>query len=91
MNAPTPDRREEIGNIAERLYEDKLRHEVETPDNIGKMLIIDVRSGDFAIDTSGLLAARKLYAKRANAELFGIRIGFVAANAIGGAMERRPR
>lgn len=52
------------------------------------MVIIDVETGDYAIDPSGLESARLLHAKRPNAELYGIRIGYRAADAIGGAMER---
>ena len=61
---------------------------VETADNIGKMVIIDVATGDYAIDDNGLQAARHLHAKRPDAELYGVRIGYKAAEALGGILER---
>jgi hypothetical protein len=40
------------------------------------------------VDETGLVSARRLHAKRANAPLFGIRIGYRVADAIGGVLER---
>ena len=86
--AQTQVSREDVARRAKGLYADSIRAQVESEENIGKMVIIDVKSGDYEIDSTGLEAARQLHAKRPNAELYGIRIGFRAADAIGGAMER---
>ena len=79
---------DEIAKRGEELYRWKIRSEVETPENIGKMVIIDVESGDYAVDDIGLISARQLYAKHPTAELYGIRIGYKAAEALGGVLER---
>lgn len=78
----------EISERARKLYEQTIRHLVETPDNIGKMVIIDVDTGEYGIDETGIEASRRLHLKDPNAALFGIRIGYDVADAIGGAMER---
>ena len=54
--------------------------------NIGKMVIIDVATGDYEVDASGLEAARRLHTKRPDAERYAIRIGYRAADAIGDAL-----
>ena len=52
------------------------------------MLIIDVDTGDYEMDDRGVEAALHLQAKRPDALLYGIRIGYDAVEAIGGALER---
>ncbi|HZP80070.1 MAG TPA: hypothetical protein VFB21_00405 [Chthonomonadaceae bacterium] len=87
--AQTQMSREEVAERAQRLYEQNLRAQVETPENIGKMIIIvDVETGDYAIDDTGILSARRLHARRPEARLFGIHIGYKVADSLGGVMER---
>ena len=80
--------RDQVAQRAKKLYADHIRAEVETEESLGAMVIIDVETGDYEVDPSGLESARKLHARRPNAELFGIRIGCRAADAIGGTLER---
>ena len=80
--------RDEIGRRGKQLYEQTIRSHVETPDNIGKMVIIDVETGDYGVDATGLETSRRLHAARPDARLYGIRIGYDVADAIGGVMER---
>jgi hypothetical protein len=80
--------REEIGRRAKKLYEQTIRPQVETLDNIGKMVIINVENGEFGVDATGLEKSSRLHAKRPDALLFGVRIGYDVADTIGGAMER---
>ena len=80
--------REEIGNRGEALYAQSIRAHVETPENIGKTVVIDVETGDYEVDELGLEAARHLQAKRPNATLYGKRIGYDVSDAFGGVMER---
>jgi hypothetical protein len=72
----------------EEIYAQNIRRIVETPENIGKMVIIDIETGEYAIDDNGLSSARYLHAKRPEADLYGIRIGYKVAEAIGGILER---
>lgn len=76
--------REEVAQRAERLYESRIRQEVEVEENIGKMVIIDIETGDYKVDTNGLRAADFLSEKNPNARLFGIKIGYNVAVTFGG-------
>jgi hypothetical protein len=79
---------EEVARRAEKLYDEQIRQEVEREENIGKMVIIDIETGDYAVDKMGLESARQLRKKNPNGRFFGIRIGYKVAAAIGGVMER---
>jgi hypothetical protein len=80
--------REEVARRAEQLYDSRIRQEVEIEENIGKMVIIDIETGGYEVDETGLQAAHNLYAKHPFARLFGIRIGYNVAASLGGVMER---
>ena len=80
--------REEISRLAENLYETKIRFDVETPENIGRFVIIDPETGDYAVDDDGIGAAHILQAKRLYPRLYGIRIGYKTACTIGGSLQR---
>lgn len=42
--------REEVAKRAKELYENGIRQQVETEENIGKMVIIDIETGKYAVD-----------------------------------------
>jgi hypothetical protein len=88
MATYTPMSGNEIAHRGNLLYAERIRAEVETPENIGKMVIIDVETGDYEVDELGLEASHHLHAKRPNAPLYGIRIGYNVAESLGGMMER---
>lgn len=77
----------DIGKLAWEIYAQH-RRTVETPENIGKMMIIDVDSGDFEIDEEGFESSRKLKARHPGDRRFGIRIGYRAAESFAGMRER---
>ncbi len=80
--------RDEIGQRGKALYEQTIRPKVETEANIGKMVIIDVETGDYEIDDIGIESAHRLHTRRPEAPLFGIRIGYNVAESFGGVIER---
>jgi hypothetical protein len=80
--------REEVARRAKQLYESTIRQQVELEENIGKMVIIDIETGDYKVDKTGLEASRNLRKKHPNARLFGIRIGYNVAVSFGGTLER---
>ena len=47
-------------------------------------LILDVNTGECEIDAEDLVASERLLARRADAVLFGVRIGFPTAYRLGG-------
>ena len=79
---------EEVANRAKELYENGIREQVETEENIGKMVIIDIETGEYAIDKTGRESANYLRNKNRFARLFGIRIGYKVAASFSGEMER---
>ena len=86
--------KEEMARRGQALYEQSIRDKVETEENIGKMVIINVETGDYEVgDETGIEAAKHLHAKAADppAPLYGIRIGYNAADALGGVLERIKR
>jgi hypothetical protein len=56
--------REEMARRARLLYKNSIRQQVETDENIGKMVIIDFESGDYKVDETRLKAARKRACKK---------------------------
>jgi hypothetical protein len=80
--------REEVARRAKQLYEGGIRQQVEVEENIGNMVIIDIETGDYEVDETGLEAAHKLNAKHPFTRLFGIRVGYNVAASLGDVMER---
>ena len=79
---------EEIGRRGQQLYEDSIRAQVETEQNIGKQIVIDIETGEYEIDEDGLAASRRLLARHPDAALYGARIGYDAVYALGGVLTR---
>ena len=79
--------REEAAVRAQQVYDQSIRAQIEVSANIGKMVIIDVETGDFAFDDLGFDSAHLLRQKNPNARLFGIRIGYNVAASLGRIME----
>ncbi len=74
--------REEVARRGKQLYESRIRQEVEVEENIGKMVIIDIETGDYKVDENGLGAADYLGEKHPNARLVGFKIGYSDGHAI---------
>jgi hypothetical protein len=66
---------DEIGQRGEELYQTRIRPTVE-PGNKGKILAIDVDTGDYEIGEDDLETAKRLHAKRENANIYILRIGY---------------
>ena len=79
---------EETQRRGEELYATKLRQQVETEENIGKILAIDVETGDYEIDADEIAAVHRALAKHPDAVLWAIRIGYNAVHTLGGSLTR---
>jgi hypothetical protein len=75
--------RTEIARRGKKLYQQNLRAKVETEENIGKIISIDIETGDYEIDADLLEAANRLRARHPGAALWGERIGYDAVYALG--------
>lgn len=78
---------EDIVDRGKRLYDERIRPLVE--ENVGKYLLIDVESGDWAMGDDTLELADDLQARHPKALLYGMRIGYRATARIGGFGWRR--
>jgi len=74
---------EEIVRRGQELYERDIRGKVEDG-NKGKILVIDIETGDWEMDEDHLAAAHRALAKHPGAALFALRIGYPALARIGG-------
>ncbi len=75
--------REEVAAQGEAIYEKEIRGNVEC-DNKGKYLVLDIETGEYEIDQEDVVATKRAMAKRPNAVLYGLRIGYPAAYRLGG-------
>ena len=77
---------EEFGRIADELYETRIRPTVETEENIGKMLILDIITGDYEVDEmeNSLAMNTRMLEKYPGKRLAGFRIGYDAVWSFGG-------
>jgi hypothetical protein len=80
--------REEIAQRGKELYKQKLRTQVETADNIGRIIAIDLNTGNYEIDQDLLVACERLKAKHPNTVTWVARVGYDAVYAIGGTLVR---
>lgn len=75
---------EEIAKQGQEIYKTRLAFQVETEENTGKIIVIDVETGDYELDTVGMNASKRLRAKHPDAALFALRIGYEAVESFGG-------
>jgi hypothetical protein len=75
---------EEVAAKAAEMYTNGIQQQVEIPDNIGKMLTIDVETGEYFIDKTGVEGMMLLKSKRPTARLFTLKICYSAAVGFGG-------
>lgn len=69
---------EEVAMRGEALYQQQIRAEVEAG-NKGRFLVVDIETGEYEIAPDDLMATKRMLAKRPNAILYGLRIGFSTA------------
>ena len=74
---------EVVESRGEEIYEQRIRQDVE-PGNKGKFVVIDIETGDYEVDEDDLQATKRALAKRSDAVLYGLRIGYPAAYTLGG-------
>lgn len=80
---------EEVESRGEEIYQRQIRQKVEAG-NKGKFVVIDIETGEYEVDDDDLRATKRALAKRPEAVLYGVRIGYPTAYNLGGhiAMER---
>jgi len=86
VHSPSP-AKGNLGEKARKLYE-RLRPEVETNDNIGKFIVMEVESGDYEIDEQGIESSHRLQSRHPDAVLYALRIGYKTAVSFCGGLGR---
>ena len=74
--------REEVATRGHELYESQIRAQVES-ENHGKIVAIDLLTGDFEIAIDSLTAAKLLMVRHPDTQIFCIRIGHRAVHSFG--------
>ncbi len=64
------------------IYQQQIQDKVE-PEHNGKFLSVDIETGDYEIDTDDLSPSIRLLAKRPDAVIYSLRVGFPAAHRLG--------
>ena len=80
--------KEEIAKRGGEIYEKVIRVQVETAENIGRIISININTGDYEIDNDLLVACHRLQAKQPDAVIWTERIGYDAVYAVGGTLVR---
>lgn len=75
-------RAEEIVARGKVLYEQRLRQQLE-PDNRGKILVINIDTGDYEMDSDRLVASDRAVKRFPGAPLYAMKIGFPTLGRIG--------
>lgn len=73
---------EEVAARGEALYQEKIRSTLSKQDE-GKFVVIDIETGHYEIDEDDLTATDRALAKRPDAVLYGLRVGYPAAYHLG--------
>ncbi len=81
----------DISKRAHELYQQGIRAQVERDMNIGKILVLDVDTGNYEIDADGIVAndrLRKRLPGLTPKSLYAFRIGYDAVFAVGSTITR---
>lgn len=74
--------RTEVATRGHELYESQIRAQIEA-ENHGKVVAIDLITGDFEVAIDSLTAAKLLMTRHPDAQIFCIRIGHRAVHSFG--------
>ena len=74
---------EEVGRLGDEIYERDIRTQVESTCH-GKIVAIDIDSGDYAIGDTVLIASERLREQRPGADVWSVRVGFQTLRNFGG-------
>ncbi len=79
--------KEEFAQRGDELYESQIRSQVEAADR-GKIVAIDLETGDFEVDKREIAACDRLEARCPDAQIWVVRIGSRHIRRFGGRMKR---
>ena len=74
---------EEIVTRGQELYERQLRAKLDNEQNLGKILVIDVESGEYELDSDEIAASRRAAKRFAGHPQYMLRVGYDAVHTFG--------
>jgi hypothetical protein len=77
-----------IARRGQDLYNRSIRSKVETRENMGKIISIDIETGNYEIDDNLLECSDRLQSQFPDATIWAERIGFNAVYAAGGTLTK---
>ncbi len=75
---------QEVARRGEAIYEQQIRAQIDEAQHKGKFLVLDIETGDYELDASDLAATKRALARRPDAVLYGLRIGYETPYRLGG-------
>jgi hypothetical protein len=73
---------DQVVKRGQEIYEQHIRALVE-PQHKGKLLVINVETGEYEMDADAVVAAKRARARFADAPLFTVRVGYPTAYRLG--------
>ncbi len=86
--ASVPLNHRKIARRGQDLYNRSIRAQVETRENMGKIISIDIETGNYEIDDNLLECSDRLQSRFPDAIIWAERIGFNAVYAAGGTLTK---
>jgi hypothetical protein len=78
---------DEFVRRGETIYE-SIKTKVD-PGNEGRILAIDIESGEYEIDSNSMAASDRLFERLPDPQIYGLRIGYNAVHSFGGPLLKR--
>lgn len=78
---------EEFQRRGEAIYE-KIKSQVD-PGNEGKILAIDIETGEYEIDNNSIAASDRLFDRLDDPQIYCLRIGYEAVDSFAGRLRKR--
>lgn len=79
---------EDIARRGEELYQSSIRAQVETSENIGRLVFMDIETGAYEVGDDLVSPGKNLQLRHPEAAIYAKRIGYNAALAVGGTLTR---
>lgn len=79
--------KEEFARRGDLIYQTKIRSQVEAG-NHGKIVVIDIDTGDFEVDAREIAACNRLEARHPDAQIWIVRVGSHHVRRFGGRLKR---
>ncbi|MFN7788278.1 MAG: hypothetical protein ACK5QY_07565 [Pseudanabaena sp.] len=79
--------KEEFAQRGDLIYQTQIRPQVEA-DNHGKIVAIDIETGDFEVDAREIAACNKLEARHPDAQIWIVKVGSRHVRRFGGRTKR---